>query len=162
MAGWLIVIVRAVEIADLEAVLDIADRRRQQYAKYQPQFWNPAADALDKQRVFFATLVEDSETLFDVAVTADHLDGFIIARVAPAPPVYNPGGATCLVDDFTVDDPESWPVAGPLLLARVRAWAADRGAVQLVVVTAAGDKPKLATLSTAHLGLTSEWWVGAI
>lgn len=157
-----IVIVRAVEIGDLEAVLHIADQRRRQYAEYQPQFWNPAANALDKQRVFFAALLEDPEALFAVAVTADHVDGFVTARVAPAPPVYDPGGATCLVDDFTVDDPKSWPVAGPLLLDHVRAWAAGRGAVQLVVVTAVGDDSKLAALRTADLGSASEWWVGAI
>ena len=155
-------IVRVAEVADLEAVLVIADRRRHQYARYQPQFWNPAPDALDKQRAHYTALLDDPETLFGVAVTADHVQGFIIARLTPAPPVYSPGGATCLVDDFTVDESESWPVAGPLLLATVRSWAADRGAVQMVVITAAADNPKRAALSTADLRLASEWWVGAV
>jgi hypothetical protein len=158
----LIVVVRVADVADLEKILVIADRRRRQYASYQPQFWNPAPDALDKQRAYFGSLLDDPETLFAVSISADQVDGFIIARLVPAPPVYDPGGATCLVDDFTVNDTDSWPAAGPLLLAMVRSWAAVRGAVQLVVVTAGSDEPKRAVLRTVDLSVGSEWWVGAI
>lgn len=154
-------IVRAAEVADLEPVLAIADRRRHEYSRYQPRFWNPAPDALNKQRAHFASLLDDPETLFAVAATAHHLQGYIIARLTPAPPVYDPGGATCLVDDFTLNDSASWPSVGPLLLDMVRSWAAERGAVQLVVVTAGADSPKRAALRTANLSLASEWWVGA-
>ncbi len=44
------VTVRAARPTDLEAVLVVAERRRRQYAGYQPQFWNPAADAVTRQR----------------------------------------------------------------------------------------------------------------
>lgn len=154
--------VRAADVTDLDLVLAVADSRRREYATYQPQFWNPAPDALDKQRSYFTSLVDDHEALFAVSLEDGVITGFIIARLVPTPPVYDPGGATCLVDDFTVNEADSWPVAGPLLLARVRSWAADRGAAQLVVVTAGSDEPKRTTLMTLDLSLGSEWWVGGL
>jgi hypothetical protein len=157
-----VTVVRTAEIADLERLLVIADRRRHEYAGYQPRFWNPAPDALVRQRDYFETLLADPEALFEVAATADRVRGFIAARLLPAPPVYDPGGVTCLVDDFTVDDTEAWSEVGPLLLASARSWAAERDAAQLVVVTAARDHPKRAALSAADLSLASEWWVGAV
>lgn len=154
--------VRAAVDADLEPVLVIADQHRRRHAAYQPQFWNPARDAVARQRSFFELLLTDSATLFAVAVTPDQVRGFVIARVAPAPPVYDPGGATCLIDDFAVDDPEFWPEVGPELLAVARRWATERGASQLVVVTAEADAPKRAVLHTAGLSAASEWWVAPL
>ncbi len=156
----MVVIVRAALVADLEPILVIADRRRHQYAVYQPQFWNPAVDAVSKQRPFFASLIDDPEKLFAVAVSMDGVRGFLIATIAPAPPVYDPGGATCLIDDFTVDEPKSWPQVGGELLAFARSWATERSAVQMVVVTAGADDPKRTVLNAAGLSLASEWWVG--
>jgi GNAT superfamily N-acetyltransferase len=157
-----IVTVRAAIATDLEPVLVIAERRRRQYAGYQPKFWNPAPEAVARQRTFFKALITDSTTLFAVAVTPHQVQGFVIARVAPAPPVYNPGGATCLIDDFTVDESQSWSEVGPQLLTLARQWASKRGAAQLVVVTAAADDPKRAVLNTAGLSPASKWWVGPI
>lgn len=153
-------ILRSALAADLDQVLAIADRRRHQYAAYQPQFWNPSSDAVRRQRDYFTSLLADPAKLFVVAVANDRLRGFVIATLAPAPPVYDPGGLTCLVDDFTVDEPESWLEVGPQLLDSVRSWAEERGAVQLVVVTAGGDDPKRAVLNSVGLSLASEWWVG--
>jgi GNAT superfamily N-acetyltransferase len=124
---------------DLKQVLAIADRRRHQCATYQPQFWNPGPDAANKQRDFFTSRVDDPQKLFAVAVT-DLVQGFVIAAIGPTPPVYDPGGLTCLIDDFTVDAPDSWLQIGPRLLPTVRSWADDRGAVQLVVVTAGAKR----------------------
>ncbi len=154
--------VRAAVIADLEPVLAIADRRRRQYAAYQPQFWNPAPDAVAKQRAFFESLIADSAALFAVAVSADRVRGFVIGRVVPEPPVYDPGGPTCLIDDFAIDDPESWACTGARLLTFAQHWASERGAAQLVVVTASADEAKRAALKSAGLTPASEWWVGPV
>jgi len=116
---------------------------------------------LYRQRDHFLSLRGDQDTLFAVAEVADRVQGFIIARLVPSPPVYDPGGTTCLVDDFTVADVQVWPEVGPLLLDRARAWAADHGAAQLVVVTAGRDDAKRAVLDVAGLTAASEWWVGA-
>jgi hypothetical protein len=59
------------------------------------------------------SLRRDKDTLFAVAEVADRVQGFVIARLVPSPPVYEPGGTTCLVDDFTVADVQMWPEVGP-------------------------------------------------
>lgn len=148
---------------DLEALLTIADARRKTYAEYQPRFWRPAPDAVDRQRPYLASLLDDDDSLV-LTATADGADlrGFAIGRLVPAPPVYEPGGASCVVDDFAVVDPEEWLTVGPLLLDALRRWAASRGAVQLIVVTAHHDEPKRAALRSQDLTLASEWWVGPV
>lgn len=154
--------VRDAVTADLERVLVIADERRRQYETYQAQFWHPSVDAVDRQRAYFGGLLADQEVLFVVAEVDDRVRGFLIARVVASPPVYDPGGGTCLVDDFTVAEGQAWPDLGPLLLERARRWAAEHAAAQLVVVTAARDGAKRAVLSVADLSVASEWWVGSV
>lgn len=148
--------------ADLEQLLEIAAARRQEYAQYQPQFWRPAPDAVARQRDFFTSLIDQDDTLVVVARDNSGVRGFAIARTADAPPVYDPGGVTCVVDDFAVADPTDWPTVGPLLLDAVRAWACDHGATQMIVVVAHLDQAKRAVLSTAQLNIASEWWVAPI
>jgi len=148
--------------ADLDQLIEIAAARRQEYAEYQPQFWRPATDAVARQRRFFASLIDKDDTLIVVVRDGVNVHGFAVACAADAPPVYHPGGLTCVIDDFAVADPTEWPTAGPLLLDAVRAWGFERGATQLIVVVAHLDQPKRAFLRTAQLDIASEWWVAAI
>jgi hypothetical protein len=147
---------------DLEEVLQIADARRQQYVEYQPQFWRPAQDAVDRQGAFFASLLARDDAFLGVARQGGRVYGFALARMIDAPPVYDPGGPTCVVDDFAVADPEDWSKVGPMLLDAVRKWGAGNGATQLVVVVAQLDGPKRAVLKESQLTIASEWWVGAL
>jgi len=152
--------VRPASLGDVEAVVELAAARRAHYETYQPVFWRPAADAAARQRPHLAGLVEDPEVITLVAV-ADHDEvmGYVIATVAPAPPVYDPGGLTCMVDDFTVADPRDWDTVGVALLRAVSHAAAGRGAAQVVVVTAHLDEAKRAALAGSGLSVASEWWV---
>ena len=79
-----------------------------------------------------------------------------------APPVYDPGGPSCVVDDFAVADLEDWSKVGPTLIDAVREWGAGNGATQLVVVVAQADGAKRAVLQESNLTIASEWWVGAL
>jgi hypothetical protein len=150
---------RAVQ-EDLASVLDLAARRRAEYAEQQPRFWRPAEDARTRQSEFFRSLLSESQVAFFVACNSLEVAGFVISRLVPAPPVYDPGGLTCFVDDFVVRDTSDWPIVGPELIEAVRAWAAERGAVQLVAVTGQHDLPKRMALHAAGLSAASEWWVG--
>jgi GNAT superfamily N-acetyltransferase len=153
--------VRHAAAGDLDGLVELAARRRERYRQYQPQFWQPADDATQRQREFFVSLLENEEGVILVAHDdTSPLRGFAIARVVAAPPIYDPGGRTCVVDDFTVADSADWLDAGTALLDEVRRWGADRGAVQLVVVTAHLDEEKRSALRAAQLKLASEWWVG--
>lgn len=154
--------IREATAGDLEAVLALAAARRVQYETFQPVFWKPAADAEVRQRPYLAELIDDDSVITLVAVLAQALVGFVVARLAPAPPVYDPGGLTCMVDDFTVASSDDWPTLGVDLLNAVRHAVSGRGAAQLVVVTAQLDEAKRAALAASGLGVASEWWVGRL
>jgi hypothetical protein len=76
--------------------------------------------------------------------------------------VYEPGGPTCLVDDFAVGRAEDWPSLGAVLLREMSRAASARGAVQLVVVSGRHDEPKRAALRAAGLVVGTEWWLGPV
>jgi hypothetical protein len=57
--------------------------------------------------------------------------------------------------------PGSWPTTGARLLQAALDVAAERGAVQAVVVAAHLDEPKRSMLRAAGLQLTSEWWLAS-
>jgi GNAT superfamily N-acetyltransferase len=156
------VTIRAARVEDLEGILNLADAARRRYATYQPVFWRPAADARARQEPYLAALLRDPDVLAYVGLIDGAVVGFAIARLLSAPPVYDPGGLTCLFDDFTVADPELWSGLGVALLHAVHDTARLRGAVQLVVVTATRDTSKRAALAAAGLVSTSEWWIGTV
>lgn len=137
----------------------LATIRRDQYARYQPLFWRPAGGAAGKHRRYLASLVATDEVITLVGEEAGQLTGFLIATLTAAPPVYDPGGLTCQIDDFTVVADASWPTAGVRLLRAGLAQAARRGAVQAVVVTGHLDQAKRKALRACGLEVASEWWV---
>jgi hypothetical protein len=94
-----------------------------------------------------------------VSEEAGQLTGFLIATLTPPPPVYDPGGLTCQIDDFAVVTAARWPTTGVRLLRAGLARAAQRGAVQAVVVTGHLDRAKRQALRTCGLEIASEWWV---
>lgn len=144
-------------------MLRLAAARRGEYAAYQPQFWRPAPDALERQREHFTGLLQNDQALVVVAVhAAKEVRGFAVAQIVQAPPVYDPDGGSCIVDDFVVAGQQQWPEAGQLLLDAVRRWATSRGAAQIIVVTARLDEAKRALLAASGLSAASEWWVGSI
>lgn len=137
----------------------LARIRREQYARYQPLFWRPAVDALDKHRAYLASLTGDDKVITLVSEEASQLTGFLIATLTGAPPVYDPGGPTCQIDDFVVVPEDRWQTTGARLLRAGLAEAGLRGAVQAVVVTAHLDQPKRQALRACGLEPASEWWV---
>jgi hypothetical protein len=147
---------------DIDEVAALAAGRRRDYEARQPLFWRQADDALTRHTAFLHGLVEAPEHVFLVAGETGQVSGFVIGRLTPAPPVYDPGGLTCVVDDFAVERPELWVSLGPLLLDDLSRAARARGAVQLVVVAGQHDEPKRRALESAGLEVASEWWTGPI
>ncbi len=128
----------AVEVAahdDVDAVAALAEVRRQSYEPHQPLFWRQADDALARHTAYLHGLVDDPQCIFLVARHGRALSGFVIGRLVPAPPVYEPGGLTCLVDDFAVARDDDWSGLGVRLLQDLARRAHERGAVQAVVVS---------------------------
>jgi GNAT superfamily N-acetyltransferase len=147
---------------DIAQMVELAAQKRTEYETYQPVFWHPADDARIKQKPFFEYLLRQANIIALVRDEAGTIDGFVIASIVPAPPVYNPGGPTCFIDDFTVTDSEHWQDIGRALLGEAIRIAKERGAAQAVVVCGHLDEPKRAFLRAEGLAIASEWYVKPI
>lgn len=154
--------IRTAEDCDLEEILNLANAKRLEYEIYQPVFWRVAPDAIVQQTDYIASQIADEKVITLVATSESKVVGFVIGRLVPAPPVYNPGGLTCLIDDFVVDESYSWETVGADLLHQVRNAALSRGAAQVVVVCAHLDEPKRKALEESSLTIASEWWVAPL
>lgn len=155
--------VREATAADVERLVELADHRRHDYEPHAPVFQRPAANAREVHRPWLSQLVENAEV--GTFVHEDHngdVDGFVIISTVPAPPVYDPGGLSSLIDDFAVSSPEKWSTAGATLLNAASVWARQRGAVQVVVVCGPHDGPKRAVLQDAGLYVASEWFTAPL
>jgi GNAT superfamily N-acetyltransferase len=86
----------------------------------------------------------------------------VIASLVDAPPVYDPGGLTCVIDDFVVADAREWQSLGGALLSEANRQAQARGAVQTVVVCGHQDQPKRSMLADLGFSIASEWYVKGI
>jgi GNAT superfamily N-acetyltransferase len=150
--------VRKAETTDIEAAVELAERSRRQFQKYQPTFWRKAANSAAATETFFTRLLAEPDTFFLVAIEGSRLEGFLIARKFPSPPVFDPGGDTYLIDDFCVLDPRLWLSVGEALLSHVSTLIHEHGGVQIVVVSADRDLAKTEMLRRSDLTIAANWW----
>ncbi|CAN5857336.1 GNAT family N-acetyltransferase [soil metagenome] len=150
--------VRKAKPTDIQTAVAMVERSRRQQQKHQPTFWRKAAHSAAATETFFTRLVDEPETHFLVATEGSQFQGFLIARKFPAPPVYDPGGETYLIDDFCVAEPHLWLTAGEALLSHVSTLIHEHGGVQIVVVSADRDLAKNELLRRSDLNIASNWW----
>lgn len=154
--------IRKARLIDVPPMVDLSEQKRIEYQRYQPTFWRKAEDSREKQIPFFASLMGSDRAIALVHERGGKIDGFIIALLQPAPPVYDPGGLTCIIDDFIVAEAKDWQTVGKRLLSEVIREAKRRGAVQVVVVCGRYDAPKRIMLASVGCSIASEWWVREI
>jgi hypothetical protein len=155
-----VVAIRPATAADAARMAELAEQKREQYKAYAPVFYRPKPDSRELHAAFLASQIDDEERHLALVHETEggRVDGFLIATVVPPPPVYDPGGLTCLVDDFLVEAPALWPTVGRELLRQASRLAELKGAVQTVVVCGPEDEPKRAVLvDTGHI-VASEWF----
>lgn len=144
---------------DVPRMVELSDAKRTEYAQYAPTFWRKAPDGAEKQALFFRSLLAQSHVIALVHDEGPDVTGFIIASMTTAPPVYDPGGPVCVIDDFTVVEPDAWPTIGAALLTEARSQAQARGVVLAIVVCGHLDEPKRMMLSECGYRVASEWYV---
>ena len=130
------------------------------YEELEPQFWRRADDSRITTIEWFTKLFSDVDMISLVATEESVVVGFLIARDAPVPPVYKPGGPTALVDDFCVVEGR-WMDVGKHLLLRAKEALRAYGWAQILVVGAHKDIEKMSFLESADLSLASTWWTSA-
>jgi hypothetical protein len=148
--------------ADVPEMVGLSARKRKQYAEYSPVFWRMADGASNLQRAFFDGLVVDPSWICLVHENGNGISGFIIAHVTTAPPVYDPGGKVCIIDDFAVAKPTLWATVGMALQGEAERRAAVAGAVISIIVCGQRDIPKRNALLDSGSELASEWYVRPI
>jgi GNAT superfamily N-acetyltransferase len=144
--------VRKAETTDIKAAVELVEKSRRQLQKYQPTFWRKAAKSAAATEAFFAKLLAEPDTFFLVAVEGSRLEGFLIARKFPNPPVFDPGGDTC------VAEPHFWLGVGEALLSHATTLIHEHGGVQIVVVSPDRDLAKTEMLRRSDLTIASNWW----
>ena len=112
--------------------------------------------------MFFPRLLASADVIALVAEEGEALCGFLISAITIAPPVYNPGGPVCIIDDFAVAQPQDWATVGAALLAAAEHEAKARGAVLSVVVCPQRDAAKRGMLKKAGAAVASEWHVKSL
>lgn len=152
--------IRTAAEVDVAAMVALSDARRTEYATYSPVFWRKAADATEKQTGFIINRqLRDEQVITLVAEDAGTVHGFVIATILHAPPVYDPGGPVCSIDDYTVATPELWPTLGVELLNAATTQAKEQGAVLVIVVCPHLEEAKRTMLHEQGATIASEWFV---
>ena len=154
--------IRNAGVADVRRMVEFSEKKRTEYEEYQPIFWRKAHDSASAQKSYFEHLLTLDGTIALVYECEGTIQGFVIANLQTAPPVYDPGGLTCNIDDSVVEHCSLWRSVGRALLDGAISEARRREAVQVVVVTGGHDRQKREMLSSMGLCLASEWWVSGI
>ena len=155
--------IRKATLEDVPEIARLSSLKRKQYEQYQPVFHKEAEGALEKQSLFLKDNITKDHLMVLVHDEAGKkINGFIIGAIVNAPPVYNPGGKVCLVDDFMVEDPSLWATVGVLLLNQVVELGKEKGAVLANVVCGPMDQPKREMLDKFGFDVATEWHVKSI
>ncbi|MDO8288870.1 MAG: N-acetyltransferase [Parvibaculum sp.] len=147
---------------DVPAMVALIEKERLRLETWQPQFWRKADDSAEKSSGWFSYLASNADIITLVSEDGGAVNGFLIAMLQDAPPVYNPGGKTCLIDDFVVSDDGLWETSGLALFETARATAKTKGATQYVVVCPNELAAKKNMLSKAGATIASTWWTNAL
>lgn len=154
--------VRPARPEDAEAMVALAEEKRLELQTFQPQFWHKAADSRDRHLGHVSRLIGSDRAITLVYDAGGAIDGFLVATLITPPPVYDPGGLTCIIDDFIIGAAADWGSVGRALLRVATADAKGRGATQVVIVCAHLDEPKRAMLRDGGYSIASEWYVSGI
>lgn len=155
-------LVRKANSMDALRCVELVEARREEYEHYEPRFWKKAATSAATTLPWFEKLFSDDQSMSFVAIEDGDVIGFVIAREFPTPPVYDPGGATAMIDDFCVVAKSRWKDVGQALLQQARSEMRERGFAQVVVVGARRDLEKTEFLAGSGLSLASTWWTSEV
>ena len=136
---------------DVPALADLAELSRAEYARYEPDFWRPAATARLMHTPYLSFLVESADVTVLVAEQQGALEGFITARHTALPPGLDGEGRLCLVDDFTLRARGDWRDLGRSLLDEIVAGLDRSQPTLLLAVCGHRDRAKGTALLDAAL-----------
>lgn len=146
--------------SDLSGMVSLVETHRLALASYEPTFWRKAAASRRWTRLHFGLLLI-RRTWAIVAECDGQVCGFLIAIPQRAPPVFDPGMKTALIDDFCIAAGADYHAVATALFDHVRPLLRDAGFGQLVVISAVRDEAKSAFLRGQQIHPVSQWSVGS-
>jgi hypothetical protein len=150
--------VRRATSSDLGAIVTLVSAKRAQLESFEPVAWHPSEHAPAMTEEFFRMQVGEQGPIFLVATDGARVIGFINAVLQPAPPVYDPGGKSIMIDDFAVIEGDAGDEAAMALLDAALSEGRGRGAVQVIIVAAAKDERAAKWFRARQLHVFSNWW----
>ncbi len=143
---------RTATAADVPHILELGDRKREQYETFSPVFWKKASASPETFAPYMTGQVESERNIVLVFETHGQIRGCLVAQCG------NPTDG--FVDDFAVSDPVfDWPTVGVALLAEASHQAMVRGVRSLTIVTGHADFPKRAAVEKLGFTLGKNWLV---
>jgi len=151
-------IVSYAKISDIRWMVELSETKRQNYEKYQPNFWKKNPDSAFVQMQYFEELLIDKNI---IALVLSDKSGFVMGRIITPPSVYD-AGLTLMIDDFCVSDinhnnSNPWFDQGQILLDEIIKIAKSREVKQILVVCGNHDKNKTEFLKKNNLTIASLW-----
>ena len=151
-------IVSYAKISDIRWMVELSETKRQNYEKYQPNFWKKNPDSAFVQMQYFEELLIDKNI---IALVLINKLAFVIGRIIVPPSVYD-AGPTLMIDDFcvsTIDQNNSnpWFEQGQILLDAIINIAKSREVKQILVVAGNHDQNKTEFLKKNNLTIASLW-----
>lgn len=144
---------------DARSIASLVENKRTEYRQYHTRFWREATDARGRFLPTLENLLGNDRAIVLVTVQDGKINGVIIGTLQRAPAVYDPGGFTCVVDDFFVAAPSLWNSVGMALLYALNREAQSKGAVQVAITCARKDARKRSMLVVHKYDVTAEWFI---
>ncbi len=146
---------------DLPAMVALIEAYRRRLQTWRPMFWNKARGSGELSMLWFGHLMNQGNVLTLISEQDGKPDGFLIASLIDAPPVYDISGKACMIDDYAVETDALWASVGRELLSEAKAWARQNDAAQVIVVSPTDHVDKNSFMETEGLAETTKWWTGA-
>ena len=146
------VVIRPATASDVPRILEIGERKREQYDAFSPVFWKKAPTPREEFGPYVTSQVESARNVALVAEVDNTMRGYLIAQYGNAAEGY--------IDDFAVSDPDTdWTVAGIALLSAAEQMAQTREVAAIMIVTGHADTPKRAAAEQRGFTLVKNWLV---
>jgi len=154
--------IRRASPGDIGAIVALVTAKRVQLEAYEPVAWHASRSAPALTEEFFRLQVGEQSPIFLVATDGARVIGFINAVLQAAPPVYDPGGKSIMIDDFAVSEGDAGDEAALALLDAALSEGRGRGAVQVIIVAAAKDERAAKWFRARNLHVFSTWWTSVL
>jgi hypothetical protein len=139
-------VIRPAEPSDLPRILQMSDRKRDQYATYQPVFWRKSPAPPETFAPYLGSVLANPRTSALVHEQDGTINGFLIA-------------AGDYVDDTAVEPEVAWHTVGAALLRDTARSAAAKGIAAFTIVCANADTEKRKAIAASGFRLVTEWYV---